>query len=112
MNKYLFYAMRGEKMCFVHTLLNALALEQAGNTVKIVFEGEAVKLPPVLALEKNPLYEQVLQKGMVSGVCKACATMMKVEEDVRKLGLPLLDDMSGHAGILPFIEQGYQVFVF
>ena len=38
MKKILFYAMREEKMCFVHVLLNALELHEAGYEVKIIFE--------------------------------------------------------------------------
>ncbi len=44
MKKILFYAMREEKMCFVHVLLNALELHEAGHEIKIIFEGMSVKL--------------------------------------------------------------------
>ena len=53
MNKILFYAMTGEKMCFQHILLNALDLADGGAEVQIIFEGASVKLPPVLAQEGN-----------------------------------------------------------
>ena len=35
MGKYLFYVMRGQKMCFVHVLLNALDLAEAGTKLKL-----------------------------------------------------------------------------
>ncbi|MDD4112448.1 MAG: hypothetical protein PHC56_05395 [Herbinix sp.] len=60
MKKYLFYGMTGQKMCFVHVLLNALDLKSTGNEVKIIFEGESVKLPPVLDKEANPHYQNAL----------------------------------------------------
>lgn len=55
MKKILFYAMQGEKMCFVHVLLNALQLKEENCEVKIIFEGQAVKLPSVLENENNAL---------------------------------------------------------
>lgn len=110
--KYLFYAMQGEKMCFIHVLLNALDLHQAGNEVKIVFEGKAVTLPPVLSQENNPLYKKALEANLIAGVCLACAKTLGVHEEIEKLNLPLLNDMNGHAGVLPFTQDGYEVLVF
>lgn len=111
MRKILFYAMREEKMCFVHVLLNALSLREAGNEVKLVFEGSSVKLPAALASEGNPLYRKVLEAGIIAGICKACSQQLGVLEVNKKLGLPLLDDMSGHAGMRPFAEQGFEIVV-
>lgn len=112
MKKYLLYAMNGKKMCFVHVLLNALDLKEAGNEVKIIFEGEAVKLPPELSQEENPLYKKALGKGLIAGVCLACSHTLGVKDDIEKLKLPLLNDMNGHAGMRPFMEDGYEVLVF
>ncbi|MPN21771.1 hypothetical protein SDC9_169151 [bioreactor metagenome] len=112
MKKYLFYAMRGQKMCFVHVLLNGLDLKEAGNEVKIIFEGEAVKLPPVLAQEANPLYKKALDAGLIAGVCLACSQTMGVKEEIEGLKLPLLNDMNGHAGLRPYSENGYEILVF
>ena len=65
MNKILFYAMTGEKMCFQHILLNALDLAAAGAEVQIIFEGASVKLPPVLAQESNKHYLRALEAGLL-----------------------------------------------
>lgn len=104
--------MRGEKMCFVHVLLNALDLKQAGHEVKIVFEGQSVILPPVLHDEENPLYKKALEHGIIAGVCKACAKTLGSFEEIEQIGLPFLSDMSGHAGIRPFADQNYEVLTF
>lgn len=112
MKNYLFYAMRGEKMCFQHVLLNALDLADAGHGVQIVFEGESVKLPPILAEEGNPLYRRCVEQGLIAGVCQACAYTLGSLEAVKALGLTLLSDMHGHAGIKPFNQDGYEVLVF
>ncbi len=112
MKKYLIYAMQGEEMCFMHVLMNALDLNQAGHEVKIIFEGASVKLAPVLERKKHVLYVQAKEKDLIAGVCKACSSSLSVMEEVEKTGLPLLDDMNGHAGIRPFVEEGYEVIVF
>lgn len=99
-------------MCFVHVLLNALALKEAGHEVKIIFEGESVKLPPVLAQEENPLFRKAWDAGLIAGVCLACSQTMGVKADIERIKLPLLNDMSGHAGMRPYMETGYEVLVF
>lgn len=110
--KYLFYPMQGQEMCFMHVLLNAMDLHEAGHEVKIVFEGASVKLPPVFEEKKLPLYLKVKEAGLIAGVCEACARTLGSLEAVLESGLPVLNDMQGHAGLKPFIEEGYEVFVF
>ena len=109
MDKYLFYGMTGEKMCFQHILLNALDLAGSGKEVKIIFEGASVKLVPVFEEEGNPLYKKAKQSGIIAGICSACSKVMGVYEANAASGLTMLDDMSGHAGMKRFVEDGYKV---
>ncbi len=109
MEKVLFYAMTGEKMCFQHVLLNAVDLSEAGNEVKIIFEGASVKLVAMLEEEKNPLYLKAKEAGIIAGICQACSKAMGVYEENLASGLSMLDDMMGHAGIKNYINNGYQV---
>lgn len=107
MQKTLFYAMRGEKMCFLHVLMNALALHDAGHTVSVIMEGESVRL--VKALQDNPLMMKAREKGLVAGVCKACSQQLGVLKENEESGLTLLSDMNGHAGMAPYVTEGYMV---
>jgi hypothetical protein len=109
LKKILFYAMTGEKMCFQHILLNAVDLHSAGNEVRIIFEGASVKLPPVFEAENNPIYKKAKEAGLIDGICLACSKVMSVYEDNVKTGLKLLDDMSGHAGMKAYLNNGYEV---
>ncbi|NMD37648.1 MAG: hypothetical protein GYA87_03080, partial [Christensenellaceae bacterium] len=68
MKKILFYGMTGEKMCFQHIIMNAIDLHNAGNEVKIIFEGASVKLVDVFENEKNPLYNRAKSLGLIAGV--------------------------------------------
>jgi len=107
--KILFYAMTGEKSCFQHVLMNAIDLAVDGNEVKIIFEGASVKLPALLSGESNPLYLKAKDQGLIAGICLACSKMFGVYEQNKDLGLPFLADMFNHAGIKPWLEQGYEV---
>lgn len=109
MGKMLFYGMTGEKMCFLHLLLNALDLSSAGHEVKIIFEGQSVKLVPLFEEEMNPLYKKAKESGIIAGVCNACSKVLGVYDQNKSTGLAMLDDMSGHAGMKGYIDAGYEV---
>ncbi len=109
MEKVLFYGMTGEKMCFNHILLNALDLKQAGHEVQIIFEGASVQLVPTFEEEGHAPYIKAKEAGLIAGACKACSKMFKVDEKIAELGVELLDDMQGHAGMKKYVEEGYTV---
>ena len=109
MKKILFYGMTGEKMCFQHILLNALDLHSSGVEVKIIFEGASVKLVPLFEKEKNPLYRRAKEAGIIAGICLACSKVLDVYDQNVNTGLSMLDDMSGHAGMKDYIEEGFEV---
>ncbi|NLJ97847.1 MAG: hypothetical protein GX320_01075 [Tissierellia bacterium] len=109
MKKILFYGMTGEKMCFQHILLNALDLHSSGVEVKIIFEGASVKLVPLFEKEKNPLYKRAKEAGIIAGICLACSKVLDVYDQNVNTGLSMLDDMSGHAGMKDYIEEGFEV---
>ena len=100
---------RSEKMCFLHVLMNALQLSDTGRDVRIVFEGASVKLVGPLEEEQNPLYMKAKAKGLIAGICLACSKVMGVYEQNAATGLPLLDDMNGHAGMKPLMDLGFVV---
>ncbi len=110
--KYLIYAMEGEKMCFLHALMNARQLKAKGHEVKIVLEGAACKLIQVLEAEKNPLYLGLKEDKTIVGVCLACSKVLGVYEANVAYGIPMLNDMTGHAGIAPYAEEGYETLIF
>ncbi|MGC9108969.1 MAG: cytoplasmic protein [Caldimicrobium sp.] len=115
MGKYALFAFRGDPMCFIHVLLNALDMHNQGLEVKIVLEGEATKLIPLLYDETSALhylYQNALEKGLVEGVCKACSQKMGTYELALEKGLKILDDMANHAGMGRFLKEGYLIITF
>ncbi|NLJ78286.1 MAG: hypothetical protein GX329_02890 [Tissierellia bacterium] len=109
MAKVLFYGMTGEKMCFQHILLNALELHASGTEVRIIFEGASVGLVPIFEGENNLLYAKAREAGLIVGICLACSRALGVYDENLATGLPMLDDMSGHAGMGDYIRRGYEV---
>ncbi len=109
MKKFLFYGMTGDKMCFTHILLNALDLHKEGMEAQIIFEGASVKLVSVFEEENHPLYKKAKEENLIAGVCMACSKVLGVYDQVVTYGLPMLEDMSGHAGMKRFILEDYQV---
>ncbi len=89
--------------------MNALDLNASGIEVKIIFEGGSVKLVSVFEKENNPLYKKAKDLGLIEGVCLACSKVLEVYEVNVESGLPMLDDMNGHAGMKKYIEEGYEV---
>lgn len=114
--KYCLYAFNGEMMCFIHILLNSLHLRSKDYDVTIVVEGSATKLIKTFHEEHdNPfydLYKKVKEAGLISAVCKACATKMGVIEYVRLENLPIKGDMNGHPSMHHYIEREYQIITF
>ncbi len=115
MQKVALVAFKGEAMCFVHVLLNALDMQQRGLTVKIIVEGLAVKLPPELNQPDHAfhaLYAKTKEAGLIAGVCKACSAKMGSLADVQAQGLALLDDMHGHPSLGRYLAEGYTIITF
>ncbi|MDO5037304.1 MAG: DsrE family protein [Tissierellia bacterium] len=112
MKKILIYALEGKQMCFLHALMNAKQLKEEGHQVKVILEGQSVTLPKDLAKEKNPLFQGLKEDGTILGVCRACSKTLGVLEDNENLGLALLDDMYGHAGVAKYLEEGFEVLTF
>jgi hypothetical protein len=108
-------AFNGEPMCFVHVLLNALDMEEAGYEVKVVIEGNATRLANELNDRNKPfgsLYLDVRDRGMIDCVCQACATKTGALEGVKAQGLPLRSEMKGHPSLARYMEEGYRVITF
>lgn len=108
-------AFNGDPEFFAHVLLNALDMTGKGYEVKVVVEGGATRALIELSAEGHPyadLYRQVREKGLIDGVCGACAAKTGALEAVAAQGLPLRGEMKGHPSIAMYMEQGYDVMTF
>ena len=112
MRKIAIFAFKGNPICFVHVLLNAMDLHDKGADVKIVLEGEAIGLIKELRKAAPPLhklYSKTKDLSLIHAVCRACAVKMESLQVVEEEGFRVADDMSGHAGMAPYLEEGYEI---
>ncbi|SLM28642.1 conserved hypothetical protein [Desulfamplus magnetovallimortis] len=115
MSKNALFVFNGDSMCFIHVLLNALDMNSKGDEVKVILEGASVKLIPELVLSGNPLnalWKKTIEADLVAGVCKACAQKLGTLNDAVAQNLELLADMSGHAGMAAYQNNGYNIITF
>ena len=115
MKKFALFVFNGDPMCFIHVLLNALDMKTNGDEAKIILEGASVKMIPELVKSGNPLnglWKKNLEAGLVEGVCKACSSKLGTLEAAKKLGLTLLDNMSGHPSMSTYRDKGYEIITF
>ncbi len=113
--KTVLFAFRGNPMCFIHVLLNAIDLQERGRQGKIVIEGEAVKLIADMATEGHflhTLYKKAKGLGLIDAVCLGCATKLGAVEAAKAEELPLVGDMNGHPSMGRYLDEGYQVLTF
>ena len=106
---------RGEMLCFVHVMLNAVDMRSKGYDVKVIIEGESTKLLPRFLDRSEPfrnLFNDVLGHGMIDCACKACANKMGTIRSAQELGIELRSEMSGHPSISRMMEAGYEVITF
>ncbi|MDD2580106.1 MAG: cytoplasmic protein [Clostridia bacterium] len=107
--KVAIFAFRGDPLCFIHVMLNALDLKARGHDVKVILEGEAVRLIREMDEAENPLFARLRNESLIACVCKACSAKMGVLEYNTTSGIPLADEMNGHPAMSTWLEQGYQI---
>ncbi|HEB50408.1 MAG TPA: cytoplasmic protein [Desulfobulbus sp.] len=114
-SKTVFFAFRGDAMCFIHVLLNGLDMAEQGMEGKIVIEGEAVRLVPAMAAREHFLHQPFVrarEQGLIVGACRACSTKLGVADAVSRTGVELIGDMAGHPAMAPWLKQGYRILTF
>jgi len=112
MKRIAIFAFNGGMTCFAHALLNAVDLADSGFDIRLIIEGEATGLLRKLEPEDSPyagLFRRALRSGIIFGVCRACAAKTGGLAAAERIGLPILDDMSGHPPFATQIQEGYDI---
>lgn len=97
-----------------HALLYARQLKEAGEEVKLVFDGAGTGWIPELGKPENRLHSlflRVKELGVIDGVCDFCAGIYSNKEAIQQQGLPLAGEADGHPDIVRLVREGYQVVV-
>ena len=97
----------------LHALLYALQAKAKGIAVEVIFDGAgtewAAKLPKDEHLQE--IYQQLLDGGVIKGVCAFCSTAFHVEEELKMIGSTFLDEDNGHPNIGARIADGWEVLI-
>ncbi|AEH07568.1 DsrE family protein [Methanothermococcus okinawensis] len=95
----------------MHVLLFAKEMNEKGDNVKIIFEGEGVNWAKDLLNEDHPLsnHAKPLLNNFV--VCEACANMFGVLDDI-KGKLNIENDLFGHISLKKYLDEGYNIIEF
>jgi len=95
-----------------HAVLFARDIKQRGGQALIILEGNAPKWLLELPSPEHKLHKLYLlakAEQLFAGVCKVCAGIHGADDAASAEGLSLLDDAFGHASIVPFSDDGYQI---
>ncbi|WP_028585761.1 DsrE family protein [Desulfogranum mediterraneum] len=115
MKKTVFFAFRGDPLCFIHVLLNGLDMQARQLEGKVILEGEAVSLVAEMARKDHflhQLYTKAKEQQLFIGACKACANKLGATQAIEAEEIALIGEMSGHPAMADYIEQGYTVLTF
>lgn len=100
-----------------HAFMYAIDLCRHGHEVRLILEGEATQCLSARDGRFGELFEEARGLGLLAGACAtATAGCSEVMRDMtaiaRELELPLLDSLRGHASVVPFVREGFEIVVF
>jgi hypothetical protein len=91
----------------------AKELQEAGDEVRVIFDGAGTKWIGVLSDPHHRLHPSFSSvKGTIAGACRFCAAAFGVKEEIQKSGITLLDEYEGHPSLRTLLAQGYQLITF
>jgi hypothetical protein len=119
MSRKILFVLFAQDVCRqLHTFLYAGDLHRKGYETKVILEGMATRLLADLD-QAPPLLQKAVADakaaGLIAGACQqACAGCGSAEDRdivaaVRAQGVGFLSDLDNHAGIEPFVREGYEV---
>jgi hypothetical protein len=95
-----------------NALETAKEFKDAGDDVKLIFDGAGTRWIPVISKPDNKYNELYVGLKDRSLACKYCAAAFGATTGIQDAGVPLLDEYHGHPSLRKFVSQGYQVISF
>ncbi len=95
-----------------HALLYAQQAEKSGIKVKLIFDGGGTEW--ALEMEKESshyykIYKELLEKGVIEGVCQSCSKAFNVENELKDLNAKFLGEAQGHPNIGKYFANDWSV---
>lgn len=97
----------------VNAMVGAQELKEAGDEVRLIFDGGGTVWPAELEKADHPahaLWESV--HDAVHGACSYCADAFNAKSGVEEAGVKLLDEYKRHPSLRTLLADGYQVITF
>jgi predicted peroxiredoxin len=119
MPRKILFVIFAEDVCRqLHAFLYATDLHRKGYQIRIIVEGMATRL--LADLEQAPpqlqkAFAEAKAAGLLAGACLQAASGCGSAEDrnivaaIEARGVGFLSDLDNHAGIEPFLREGYEV---
>ncbi|MEX0745471.1 MAG: DsrE family protein [Phycisphaeraceae bacterium] len=87
--------------------------KEAGDEVKLIFDGAGVKWIGELSRSDHMYHELYQQlRDCIGGVCEYCAKAFKATEAVETEKLAYANEHAGHPSFRQMLQQGYQILTF
>ena len=97
----------------VNALLTVREANEAGDEVRLVFDGAGTKWIGELANPEHRSHTHYAAvKERITGVCEFCAKAFGATEAVEAAGVPLLDEYHQHPSLRTLVNEGFQVLLF
>lgn len=85
----------------------------AGEEVKLIFDGAGTEWIPVLEDPEHDAHELYASvREVVDGACEFCANAFDVHDEIRQTDIEFLNDYEGHPSIKSLVDDGYEVITF
>lgn len=97
----------------VNAMIGTKEFKEAGDEVRLIFDGAATKWVGELAKPDHryhELFEAV--RDRVAGACGYCAQAYGAEQDVHREQIALLDEYEHHPSLRRLVAEGFQVLTF
>jgi hypothetical protein len=100
-----------------HAFMHAVDLARRGHVVRLILEGDATQSLRAREGRFGAIFEEARSLGLLAGACRTASSgcndpARDVTALARDLGLPLMDTLDGHAGLEPFVSDGYEIVTF
>jgi len=97
----------------VNALTTAKEFKEAGDDALVIFDGAGTKWVAELSREDHKyhaLFEDI--RDAVGDACSYCAGADGVKDQLKRIGMELLEEYGGHPSVRSVVNGGYAVVTF
>ena len=103
----------GDMGRMANALITVKEAREAGDDVRLIFDGAGTKWVGVLAAADHKYHESFTSvREAIAGVCAYCAKAYGVADRVEAAGLPLTSEYEGHPSLRSLVSEGFQIITF